>query len=573
MKKSHALSCVLAVSIVVVLSGQSARPTPPVSADYVSPGPVERFAGPLNAALDGLRAPALAAHIAFLSAPALDGRALGGRGVDAAAEYIAASLALAGIPPMHPAASTGITAAPYFHPVPLREISRPSGQVTIETRRGEGVDARTFLAGVDCLFPELPPESFTAQVVWAGYGIREKSPARDDYRGLDVQGRIVAIFAGLPPAAEWQTPELIDRYNSESGRQRFAAKLDLAASLGARAVLAIEGDDLTRRLASNASAPGATFFVPFDDIARTGPAPQSDTRVASNLAANGRATTPVVRVSARVGDAMLAASGLTSASARTSEPRVLPGVTATVRLTGDERLVVGRNVLGVIRGTDPTLRDEAVVMGAHMDHLGRSGEVYYPGADDNASGVAALIEIAKAFASAPTRPKRTMVFAFWTGEEEGELGSGYYVRHPAWPLDRTSVYLNLDMIGHPWTAEEVRKLVTDTHLEHGAEFLASVKPADFIELGVADSAPGLAPLLMRAARGTGLALHLDRTDGRNGGSDYREFARRGLPFVRFFGNYFDGYHEPTDTADKLDAGQVLKMARLAFASAWLLADR
>jgi hypothetical protein len=88
-----------------------------------------------------------------------------------------------------------------------------------------------------------------------------------------------------------------------------------------------------------------------------------------------------------------------------------------------------------------------------------------------------------------------------------------------------------------------------------------------------DSAPDLAPVLAKAARGSGLALHLDRTDGKSGGSDYREFARKGLPFVRFFGNYFDGYHEPTDTPDRLDAGQVLKMARLALASAWLMADR
>jgi hypothetical protein len=90
---------------------------------------------------------------------------------------------------------------------------------------------------------------------------------------------------------------------------------------------------------------------------------------------------------------------------------------------------------------------------------------------------------------------------------------------------------------------------------------------------VADSAPDLGPVLVQAARATGLALHLDWTDGKSGGSDYRAFARRGRPFVRFFGNYFDGYHEPTDTIDKLDPGQVLKMARLALAAAWLFADR
>jgi Zn-dependent M28 family amino/carboxypeptidase len=166
-----------------------------------------------------------------------------------------------------------------------------------------------------------------------------------------------------------------------------------------------------------------------------------------------------------------------------------------------------------------------------------------------------------------------VVFAFWTGEEEGHLGSGHYVRHPVWPLERTVVYLNLDMIAHPWTAAELKTLVADTRLERGDEFLARVKPGDFIELGVADWAPDLAPVLGQAARATGVALHFDWTSGKSGGSDYREFARRGRPWVRFFGNYFDGYHGPADTVEKLDAGQVLKMTRLALASAWLLADR
>ncbi len=92
-------------------------------------------------------------------------------------------------------------------------------------------------------------------------------------------------------------------------------------------------------------------------------------------------------------------------------------------------------------------------------------------------------------------------------------------------------------------------------------------------MGLAQWAPELAPLLVRAAQGTGVALHVDRVEGSDGGSDYRAFARRKVPFLRFFGNYFDGYHEPIDTADRLDGTQVRKMARLALAAAWLIADR
>ncbi len=551
MNRSIAWKTVLVVTMTAVVSGQGVTPRGPVAGDYVMPAPAEPLSGPLAAAVDRIQAGALAAHVAFLAAPAMDGRALASRGLDAAAEYVAASLALAGVSPTGEADNRSLAA--YFQPVPLREISRPSGQLAIERRESETVDARTFAGGVDCVFPERAPEVIAAPVVFAGYGIRERTPARDDYRDLDVKGKIVAILGGLPPGPGWQTADLVARYGSASPRQRFAAKADLAASLGARAILAIEDGASLHRMVSDAVRPAPTFFLPFEDEAARTP--------------------PVVRVSPRAGDRILAAAGLTSRSAAAAPPRSLPGVTATVRVEGDERLVVSRNVVGIIRGADPTLRGEAIVMGAHMDHLGRSGEAMYPGADDNASGVAALIEIAKAFAASPSKPRRTLVFAFWTGEEEGHLGSEYYVRHPRWPLERTSVYLNLDMIGHPWTMGEIQKLVADTGLERADALLATVRPADFVELGVAEWAPDLSPVLARAARATGLALHFDRTDGKSGGSDYREFARKHLPFVRFFGNYFDGYHEPLDTADRLDEGQVLKMARLALASAWLLADR
>jgi Zn-dependent M28 family amino/carboxypeptidase len=249
------------------------------------------------------------------------------------------------------------------------------------------------------------------------------------------------------------------------------------------------------------------------------------------------------------------------------------GATATFTTGGTLLPMTSRNVLAVLPGSDPDLAREAVVLGAHYDHLGQRGGQTLPGADDNASGVAGLLEIARAFAAAPQRPKRTLVFAFWTGEEEGRFGSSHFVRHPRWPLARTVAYLNLDMIGHPWTREEIRKLVEEARFDGAGEFLARVRTEDFIEPGVASGAPWLGPLLATAGSGLGLPLHLDWTDGLHGGSDYKPFARAGVPFVRFFGNFFPDYHKPGDTAARLDPAQVLKVTRLAYATAWLLVDR
>jgi hypothetical protein len=129
------------------------------------------------------------------------------------------------------------------------------------------------------------------------------------------------------------------------------------------------------------------------------------------------------------------------------------------------------------------------------------------------------------------------------------------------------------MIGHAWSPEEIRKLVADSKMKDADLFLDGLKPVDFAEPGVADFAPDLGPVLARAAHGTGISLHLDRTPGIHGGSDYRAFARARIPFLRFFGNFFKGYHGPGDTPEGVDAREIEKTARLALATAWLLADR
>ncbi len=543
---------ILALGLPGGIAAQDAMQAAKVAADFVGAAPVEPLPDPIPAGIEAIRAPALAAHIAFLAAPSMEGRGLGGRGLGAAIEYAAAGLALAGIAPLDQSGQASAPGIAYFQEVPLREIGDFTGQITIERRRGGEIIRRTFSSCVDCLFSETSNQSISAPVVFAGYGIREPALGRDDYAGLDVHGKTVIIRGGTPPGDSWQTPEMQARYAAEDVDDRYETKLEVAKAQGAVAVLAIDGEDWAKLVAAVEPAE-QHFFLPFDE-------------------ADLDHEPPLVRVSPAVSSFFLATDSADSAASG-DKPHSLPGVTVEIQVGGQERLAASRNVLGCISGSDPHLRDEAVIIGAHIDHLGQTGGVFYPGADDNASGVAALLEIAKAFATGTHKPKRTLILAFWTGEEEGHLGSGYYVRHPLWPLARTSVYLNLDMIGHAWSMDEIRKLVVDSGLANGEDFLAHVQPADFVEPGVANWAPELADVLRRAGLGIGLTMHFDRIDGKHGGSDYREFARAGIPWIRFFGNFFPGYHEPTDTLDKLDPAQVQKMARLCFATAYQLADR
>jgi hypothetical protein len=372
-------------------------------------------------------------------------------------------------------------------------------------------------------------------VVFAGYGIQEPALGHDDFRGLDVRGRIVVFLAGCPPGPAWEKADLLEKYASPRSADRYDARLALLEKLGARAAIAVE-EGLELRLARGLEPATPYFLAAPPGVPAVGEPPLARVALAPEL----RALLPALRRRATL---------------------VIRGQVATTR---------GFNVLGRLEGSDPALKDEAILIGAHMDHLGLPGGILHPGADDNASGVSALLEIARVLAAAPVRPRRTIAIAFWTGEEEGKFGSGHYTRHPRWPLAKTRTYLNLDMIGHPWTRAELSALAADLG-QKGA--LDSVDPAHFAEPGPAAGHRDLGPVLVRAGAGTAMALHLDWTDGRNGGSDYRDFARLNVPFVRFFGSYFPDYHQPGDTLDKLDPEQVKRMARLVFATAWLLADR
>jgi Zn-dependent M28 family amino/carboxypeptidase len=190
-------------------------------------------------------------------------------------------------------------------------------------------------------------------------------------------------------------------------------------------------------------------------------------------------------------------------------------------------------VIGVLPGTDPALRGQAIVIGAHYDHLGRGGESslapdqvgqIHPGADDNASGTAVVMALARAFAGAGGAP-RTLVFAAFSGEELGLLGSAEYVRRPAVPMDKTVLMANLDMVGR---------------LREGRLYVGGI-----------DSGAGLRPLVTEAARNLSLALELPPSPF--GPSDHTSFYVAGCPVLFFFTGVHADYHRPSDTWDRINA--------------------
>jgi len=475
---------------------------------FVVPQVANAPTGALKVALDGVDAGRIKGHVAFLADPKQEGRGLGTEGLKRVEQYLLREMKAAGLQPV-PGQKSLVQA------VPLRRISHLGGNLTLPGHA-------PLRDGLDCVLPYRAPEVFVGELVDVGLGIQEPTLGHDDYRGLDLRGKIAVLHSDVPAGAQWQKPEFLERWASPKVGDRYDARVDLLERLGAKAVVAIEPD--------------------------MGPPEARETIFRPEAGVTTSEEPPLVRVK--------------------SLPPFEKGTMAKLEITGQVEVTTLSNLIGCIPGTDPVLSREAVVIGAHMDHLGMSGGQLHPGADDNASGVSALLEILRAFAKSSERPRCTVLFAFWTGEEDGKFGSGHYVRHPLWALERTKAYLNLDMVGHPWTAPELRKLVEATAPTQAAALLGQILPEAFAEPGFADWVPELGEVLAQAGQVSGMALHLDPTDGRSGGSDYRDFARQRVPFVRFFGNFFPEYHQPGDTAERLDANQVKRMARLALATAW-----
>jgi hypothetical protein len=205
--------------------------------------------------------------------------------------------------------------------------------------------------------------------------------------------------------------------------------------------------------------------------------------------------------------------------------------------------VQGRNVCSVLRGSDPKLRDEWVIVAAHFDHLGVRRGVLYPGADDNASGVAMMLEVARSIVTGPVPPKRSMMFIGFDLEEIGLYGSRYFVAHSPVPLDKVALFVTADMIGRE---------------------LAGVCDAQVFVLGT-ENAPGLRPWIDEASTGRPLVVGLLGADilvlNR---SDYGPFRTRSIPFLFFTTGENPRYHKPDDTAETLNYPKLTSISRLIY---------
>jgi hypothetical protein len=449
------------------------------------------------------------AHIKYLSSPELKGRATGSPELEKAADYIAAQFKADGLEP--------VGGKSYLEPF----------EVTTSAQMGRG-NRFDFKLNGDSeslqINKEFVPFNFSSSgkgnggVVFAGYGITAPEYNYDDYAGLDVRGKFVIVMEHEPQEYD---PSSVFEGKVYTDHAQFYSKAANARSHGARGVILIE--DRVHH--------------------KTDP---------EQLEVFGRAEGPAdagilfVQVRDAVLQPWFRAAGkdlaeIESAIDRDLKPRsfALPVVTVRESVDIERAVKTAHNVVGYLRGES----SEYLIIGAHYDHLGLGGQyslapsltgTVHPGADDNASGTAGVLELARYF-SAQGKPKRGILFITFAGEELGLLGSGYYANHPELPIDKAVTMINMDMIGR---------------IRDGKLYVGGVGTGTGLRADLDAAVPHY-------------NLRPDYSDNSGyGSSDHTSFTSKQVPVLFFFSGLHGDYHKPSDTWDKINANGAVEVLEL-----------
>jgi hypothetical protein len=451
-------------------------------------------------------------HVAYLASDAMKGRGDGSPELDQAAEYIASQFRLFGLKPAGDANT-------YFQ----------TFEVTTGTKFGAKNELQ-FNADTLKINEDFVPIAFsnTAEVagpaVFAGYGITAPEMHYDDYRGIDVNGKVVVVFRHEPQELDSKSP--FDGTNL-TRHATFINKAINAKQHGALGIVFITDPN------NHASEPD-----------RVGAATQGTESDDAGIPSVHARRDPIMKMFNDGGKDLSAIQKKIDENLE-SQSFELPAV--KIRIATDVTRIRKpiRNVVASIAGTDSTLENEWVVVGAHYDHLGlgdsnslspsQIGQVHH-GADDNASGTAGVLELARLAAQNRQELRRSVLFMTFAGEEIGLRGSSYFVNHPTIPLATVMGMINMDMIGR----------VNNNRL--------------FVE-GVG-TAPDFKPWVEEFNQHVGLKL--DYSNSGFGASDHMSFNIKKIPVIFFFSGLHSDYHKPSDTSDKINAAGAVKVLSLAY---------
>jgi hypothetical protein len=590
--RKTALAALLAFALLLTASAQTppAAKTEDFSKTLVKVAKPEAPPADIKAGFETISARGSLSMLAFIASDLLEGREAGTRGYQLATEYAASLFGLWGLTPVGDVALrpfsmeqffSGATTPPrpaqrtFWQEFPLQETIETSSRMTLEARNGQAVLSREFQAGVDYSSISATGDVLTAPVVFAGYGITDPDAKYDDFKDIDVKGKVVMILPSGPTFLPTRTPPAgAAPVSSVTGMSR---KIEALAKRGPAAILTANpaGPDMARYKS----------LMPAKSVPDESPIIRKPSR---RMSIPGSAVPlpwdkpSVIQISNRTADAILAAAGRTldAAKKKIDEAKKpasfdVPGATLTIASTLKTQMARGINVVGTIEGSDPALKSEAIVIGAHLDHVGRFEDYIFNGADDNGSGSVGVLNLANAFAANPKKPKRTIVFALWTAEEKGLLGSEYFVKNPPLPGMKTVAYLNFDMMSRTYDEKSLAFAARTMGIPSSPEFLKAVTPSNFMLINFNDGSD-LGEAAREADRYVGLDLYLRAAKASSisfGDSDHSSFNALKIPWLWPFSAVTQDLHRTSDSIDKASGELMEKTSKLMYAIAWIAAEK
>jgi hypothetical protein len=394
-------------------------------------------------------------------------------------------------------------------------------------------------------------------IVFIGYGLQDKEKGYDDFKDVDLEGKIVIKLSGFPghknPGSKTNEKFKPDKKGndraSDPGRSRAnrASRNPWAAEMGALAVIEYNPN-------ANPAAQWAdnTVFFPQET---NGPAKSIRKSLTRTDQEPRRGNAISFQVTNRVIKEIMSGLSISFDSLeekidQTGQPAsmVLPGKYIRFKTTMNSRVMQVRNVVGILEGKK---KDQCIVVGAHFDHLGIRGKYIFNGSDDNASGTVGIMTIAKAMMESGQQPEYTMVFCSWTGEEKGLIGSGYFADYPV--IKDIKCYMNYDMISRV-DPEDPNK-----------------NKCDFT---YTNTIPAFKDLAVKHVKENGFNLDIEYKGSEQplGGSDYSSFSRKGTPIFLLHGKFTPDYHAYTDHSDKAEIPYMTDIIKVGYLNLFELAN-
>ncbi len=479
-------------------------------------------------------------YLTFVASDEMEGRDTPSRGLDTTAKYIASQLSRWGV---KPAGDNGT----YFQHIAMKR-NKIDPQQTVAK-----INDQSFYYGDDFL-ASISTGSASGQVVFASHGWVFKAKNIDPYKAVDVKDKIVVI-TGAPPK------DIVQKDFSGKQGEDWEFPSGAAQKRGAKAVIQIAGFQTLANWnqgRQNAIERGFAVVEKFQT--------QNNTQIPSITAS------PKLLNALFQGEKPNAATLFNSAAANDSiEPFELkPEKKFSLNIVMKSEPTGTQNVIGVFEGSDPVLKNEYVVIGAHYDHVGIgnpvNGDAIYNGADDDGSGTVAVLAMAEAF-SKGTRPKRSILFIWHAGEEKGLWGSRYFTEYPTIPLSQIVADLNIDMIGR---TKKEKDVPANDHLP---------KPGEVFLIGptmMSKELKEISETVNKSYLNLNFDYHYDdikHEDQFFFRSDHYNYAKKGIPIIFYMDGDHEDYHRPSDHADKIDYQNMEKISRTIFATAWELANR